>query len=201
MVLLGFLDITIDDAGYRIVPGIGNYGVGIVIEVLLECRYLVGDTRLHIGILLRQGNVTLDHLDCVPPDTLVGNLSLERGFGDRNRCLHPLTERYRFRYSLVVDGLSDLADQFIDTYALQSGHRDDGASQFLGQALHVYAVALFLDDIHHVECDDGRYSRIQDLEGEVEVPLQVGRIDYVQDRIGTLLYEEVPRNDLLRGVR
>ena len=42
------------------------------------------------------------------------------------------------------------------------------------------------DDVHHVDGHDHRDAQLGQLCGEVEVALQVGAVDDVQNRVGTL---------------
>ena len=89
---------------------------------------------------------------------------------------------------------------FHDAGALQSGDLNDRAAQLAGEFLDVDLVAVLLDDVHHVDGHDHRDAELGQLRGEVEVPLQVGAVDDVQNRIGTLRDQVVPGDDLFECV-
>jgi len=80
-------------------------------------------------------------------------------------------------------------------------HRlDDGGAQKVGQLLGVENTALGARRVAHIEGQHERHAQLHDLHSQVQVPLQVGRVDDVDDDVGPLIYDEVPGHHLFRGV-
>ena len=65
----------------------------------------------------------------------------------------------------------------------------------------VYFVARASDRVHHVERDYYGDIRLEHLRSQIQIALEVGRVDYVYNKIGTLVYHVVTRHDLLGRVR
>ncbi|KAF5031695.1 hypothetical protein DSECCO2_625090 [anaerobic digester metagenome] len=65
----------------------------------------------------------------------------------------------------------------------------------------VDGVALRFGHIGHVQGDDDRDPEFRELRRQVEVPLQVRRVHDLDDDVRLLVEEEVPRDDLVCGVR
>ena len=61
-------------------------------------------------------------------------------------------------------------------------------------------VAVLLHLVHKVERYDHRPLQLQKLGGQIEVALNLGGVDDVDDGVGTLPHDEVPGNNLLHGV-
>ena len=61
-------------------------------------------------------------------------------------------------------------------------------------------VAVFLDDVHHVDGDNNRNTELNKLCGEIKVSFKVGSVDYVENNVGMLADEIISRHDLLKGV-
>ena len=85
--------------------------------------------------------------------------------------------------------------------ALQSGDLIYLAAELTGQLLDVDDVAVFADDIHHVDSDDHGDAELGQLSGQIKVALKVCAVDDIEYRIGALAEQVVARNDLLKGVR
>ena len=60
------------------------------------------------------------------------------------------------------------------------------AAQLTGQLLGVDLVAVLADHVHHVDGDDHRDTQLGKLGGQVEVTLQIGAVDDVEDGVGPL---------------
>ena len=87
-------------------------------------------------------------------------------------------------------------------YALVLGGRDGHhrhAQEGL-QGVHVHGAAVLSDLVHHVECDDHGNVQLHELRGEVEVALDVGSVNNVDDRIGLGVDDELAAHDLLARV-
>ena len=100
----------------------------------------------------------------------------------------------------LFGGKDGTFDQLVDALILcrrDGNHRD---SQLLGHFGHVDGAAVTPDLIHHIQSQDQRNVHLQKLEGQVEISLDVGGIDDVDDAVGMLVEDEIPGNDLLAGI-
>ena len=84
--------------------------------------------------------------------------------------------------------------------ALQSGDLHDLAAQLAGQLLDVDLVAVLADHVHHVHGDDHGNAQLRQLGGQIQVALQVGAVDDVQDGVGAFADQVIPGHHLLQGV-
>ena len=73
--------------------------------------------------------------------------------------------------------------------------------ELTGQLRRVDLVAVFLDDVHHVDGDDDRNAKLGQLGRQVQVALQVRAVDDVQNRVRALADQIVTGNDFLQRVR
>ena len=87
-----------------------------------------------------------------------------------------------------------------DTGALQGGDLHHLAAQLTGQLLGVDLVAVLADHIHHVDGDDHRDAQLGKLGGQVEVTLQIGAVDDVEDGVGPLTDQVVTGHHFLQRV-
>ena len=85
-------------------------------------------------------------------------------------------------------------------FPLEGGDFDDRAAELLGEGLNVDLVAVFADDVHHVDGDNHRDAQFEELGGEVEVPFEVRAIDDIQDCVRLFVDQVVPGDDLLQRV-
>ena len=69
-------------------------------------------------------------------------------------------------------------------------------AELLRQPVDVDRDALPLGDVDHVQRDDDRHAQLQDLRRQVEIALQVGRIDDGDDDVGPRLAGVVAEDDV-----
>ena len=62
-------------------------------------------------------------------------------------------------------------------------------------------VAGLFYQVHHVEGDDNRDSKLHQLSRKIQVALKVCRVDNVQDCVGPLAHQIVSRDDFFQCVR
>ena len=65
--------------------------------------------------------------------------------------------------------------------------------------MHRAAVAAHL--IHHVEREHHRDAELHELHREIEIALEIRRVDDVDDAVGMRMQQEITRDDLLIRVR
>ena len=105
------------------------------------------------------------------------------------------------RLRSAFDGGDRAFDQLVHAFVLRRADRHDGDAEFFGEFFDLDGAAVLPHLVHHVESEDGRQSDLQKLEGQIEIPLHVRRIDDVDDPVGVSLQEEVARDDLFVRIR
>ncbi len=91
--------------------------------------------------------------------------------------------------------------RFHHAIALQRGNLDDRHAQVIGELGRVNAVAVLADNVHHVQRNDHRDAQFGELRGQVQVALQVGRVDDVEQRVRALVDQHVTGDDFFHRVR
>ena len=77
---------------------------------------------------------------------------------------------------------------------------DDRHTQLLGQPVHVDPVPPLFHLVHEVEGHHRGPLQLQQLDGEVQVALQIGGVHNVDDAVGGRADDKVPGHNLLHGV-
>ena len=90
--------------------------------------------------------------------------------------------------------------RFLDAGTLQCGDLHYLAAQLLGKLLCIDLVPVLPDYVHHIDGCHHRDAQLYQLGGQIQVPLQVGAVDDVQNRIRPLLDQIIPGNHFLQGV-
>ena len=90
--------------------------------------------------------------------------------------------------------------QLLDVFARPGGDGDHRYAQFLGQPVHVDLVPVLFHLVHKIEGNDHRPLQLQQLSSQIEVALNVGGVNDVDDGVGPLSHDKIPGHDLLHGV-
>ena len=91
-------------------------------------------------------------------------------------------------------------EQFLQPLPGAGGDGDHWDAQLLGQPLHIDLVPPFGHLVHKVQGQHRGPLQLQQLDGKVQVALQVGGIHDVDDAVRGLPDDEIPGDDLLHGV-
>ena len=83
----------------------------------------------------------------------------------------------------------------------QGGDLNHGAAELLGEGVGIDLVAALLEEVEHIEAEHDGQAALEDLGGEVEVALEVGRVDEVNHGLRAVLDQVVARDNLLGRVR
>ena len=96
--------------------------------------------------------------------------------------------------------LYDFVEEFL--HALTGGEdgRHHGHTEELGKLVVIYMVASLYRLVEHVQRYHHVYVHINELGGEVEVALQVGCVDDIDDHIRSLLHQLLAYIKFLRGI-
>ncbi len=101
---------------------------------------------------------------------------------------------------VVARDVNGVFDELVDALVLGSGDGHDGHAQQGLEQVDVDRPAVGRDLVHHVERDDHRDLELHQLQGEVEVALDVGRVHDVDHGVGPLVQDELAAHDLLARV-
>ena len=77
---------------------------------------------------------------------------------------------------------------------------DSLAAQFLAQPRHVDLIAIFAHQVNHIHSHNHRDTQLDELGGQVEVALDVGAVDDVEDSVGFFPHQVAPGHHLLQCV-
>ena len=181
----------------------GDDGLGIVVAVLLA----LGNELLHaLGVVLREVDklarslIALKELDGVVTALLGRNACGEQVLDMGENVLDSGVKLVLGHATLSSGRLLDLSEQLVDAFVLKSRDHDDGAAQTIGELLDVNLVAGLLHKVGHVEGSHDGQTRLDDLESQVQVALEVSGVDHLDDDIGLAAHEVVARALLLGAV-
>ena len=159
--------------------------------------------RVHDG-LLDMGDRVLDRagedLDGVPALLLLGHRVHDGLLDMGDRVLDRAGEGVHRNGLGVLRGADGGLGGVHDARALQRGDLNDLAAELTLELFDIDAVAVLLDEVHHVQRDDHGDAELGELGGQIEVALEVRRVDDVQDRVRALGDQIVTGDDLLQRV-
>ena len=195
---------VLDQLANVLIALIGDDGLRVIVKLLLNGGDELLDLVLHV-LAERKARlhlaVALEQLDSEPAALCrLGNVC-DQLFDFGQRVLDGFGERILCRSVLRRSGLLCRLDELLGTLALDGCGLNDRNAKLLGELLDVDHVAALLDDIHHVQRDNDRDAHFKQLGGQVQVTLDVGRINEVHDGVRLLVYEIVACYDLLERVR
>ena len=93
-----------------------------------------------------------------------------------------------------------MLDKLVDALIVCRRDGHDGDAELGLEYVDVDAAPTRGDLIHHVECDDERHVKFHELQGRVEIALDVRTIDDVDDGVGLLVEHELARDDFLARI-
>ena len=102
--------------------------------------------------------------------------------------------------ALGSSGLLDLLEELLDALVLKSGDHHNRAAELLGELVRVDLVAVLLDQVGHVEGNDHGQAGLDNLKRQVQVALEVGGVDNLDDDIGLAAHKVIARALLLGAV-
>ena len=91
--------------------------------------------------------------------------------------------------------------QLADTLVSRGANRNDRHAQQTLEQVDVNGAAVGRHLVHHVERDDHRTVKLHELQCQVQVTLDVGGINDVDDGVRTLVEDELTAHDLFACVR
>ena len=91
--------------------------------------------------------------------------------------------------------------QLADTLVAGSANGDNGHAQQALEQVDVHGAAVGRHLVHHVERDDHGAVELHKLQRQVQIALDVGSVDDVDDGVGIFVKDELTANDLFARVR
>ena len=197
------LEAPLQYGGYVVVTLVDDDGLGVVVQQLLRLLDVLLNVGEDSGIQLQLGQylfIPLEDLDGVP-SLAVGGHAVYGGLLDVGEgMLHLTREDVVGNIPSVLGGFNGQLDSLLQARALECRDLHGGATHAVGQLLQIDLVSLLAENVHHVDGHDHGNAQLGQLGGEVEVALQVGAVDDVQDGIGAFHHQIVSGHYLLQGV-
>ena len=199
----GLGEALVDDVCDHAVALTGDDGLGVIVAVLLALSDQLFDAS---GLLLGEVDelagvrITLEQLDGVIAALVSGNARRQIVFDVVKNVLDGGIELVLRHLALGSSRLLDLLEQLLDTLVLKSRDHHDRAAELLGELVRVDLVAVLLDQVGHVEGNNHGQAGLDNLKRQVQVTLEVGGIDNLDDNIGLAAHEVIARALLLGAV-
>ena len=185
---------------------VGDDGLSIIVHFLLAVSDDLFDLALHIG---RQGQllshlfVTLEELDGEPALQVLLNLHvLKQILNVSNGMLNAALE-HMGRLTVTALG-SQCGSSFSSLHtalALQCRGLNHFALECFAQLLHVDLVTVLAGDVDHVQCHDHGDTQLSQLRGQVQVTLDVGSVNNVQDGVRLFVDQIATSHHFFQRVR
>ena len=201
----GYLFIAALDDGCNInVSLVGDDGLGVIIllglgslDVLLDVRArLLGQVQLFQNLA-----VALENLDGIPALLFLRHVVQNQLLNVCQCVLYRTAERVLRDGLFVLCRMNGRLGSLHDASALERGDFYHLTAQLSAKLLDVDFIAVLLDNIHHVYCDNDRNAQLGQLGGQVQVALQIGAVNDVQNGIRTFAEQVISRYHFLQCVR
>ena len=101
---------------------------------------------------------------------------------------------------LIFRDMDRMTHQFFYTLILRGGNRNHRRSEECFHCVYVDHAAVLIHFIHHVESDYNRDVHFQQLHGQIQIPLNIGRVHDIDDRLRLFIQDKVSRDQFLFGV-
>ena len=114
------------------------------------------------------------------------------------RFLAELMNRCYF-FVALCNGYS-FVGSLCDSGSLQGGNLNYFTAQCFFQLINMYGIAVLFYNVHHVNGHDHRNSKLQNLCGQIQVSLNIGTINNVDDGIRFFLKNIISGNYFLQSI-
>ena len=104
------------------------------------------------------------------------------------------------RQNFLARSAHGAVDQLVDALVFGCGDRNDRDAQLLRHFLHVDRAAVAAHLVHHVQRQHHRDAQLEQLQRQVQVALDVRRVNDVDDAVRVLVEHEIPCDEFLGGV-
>ena len=199
------LDSLIDDTVDVCVTLVGDDALGVIVHLSLAVLDVLVDVSDQVGgelQLIHDLVVALEQLDSVPAQEAVIDFALDGLLDVSDGVLNAAGEdvgQLAALSSLCSSHSSPCSS--LGAFALQCADLNSLTAQLGAQLLQVDFIAVLADEVDHVDSHDHGDAQLDELSGQVQVALDVGAINDVQDGIGLLLDQISTGDDLFQSVR
>ena len=193
----------IDDVRDDAVALAGDDGLSVIVAVLLALSDQLFDAS---GLLLGEVDelagvrIALEQLDGIVAALVGGNACRQVILDVAQNVLDGGVELVLRHLALGSSGLLDLLEQLLDALVLKGRDHHNRAAELFGELVRVDLVAVLLDQVGHVEGNDHGQAGLDNLKRQIQVTLEVGGIDHLDDNIGLAAHEVIARALLLGAV-
>ena len=105
------------------------------------------------------------------------------------------------RRFLVARDVHGMTHQLVHALVLRRRDRHDRHAQHALHRVDVHRAAVAGQLVHHVQRHDHRHVHLQQLHRQIQIALDVRRVDDVDDGLGLSLQHEIARDELLARIR
>ena len=172
---------------------VGDDALGVIVHLFFAVLNVLVDVVHQCLVepqLFQHLLVPLEELDGVPAQEAVIHLALNALLNVGNGVLHTAGEHMGQLAGLAGLGSGDRSlGGGLGALALQCADLHCLTAQLCAQLLQVDGVAVLAHQIDHVHSHHHRDAQLDQLGGQVEVALDVGAVDDVQDGVGLLLHK------------
>ena len=200
-----FLDGLVNDTVDVGVALVGDDALRIIVHLLLAVFdvliNVVSQSLVELQ-LFHDLLIPLEQLDRVPAQEAVIDLALNGLLDVCNGMLHTAGKDVGQLTGLLLLGSGNRSlGSSLGALALQCADLHRLTAQLCAQLLQVDLITVLAHQIDHVHSHDHRDAQLDQLGGQVQVTLNVGTIDDVQDGIGLLLDQISTGNHFFQRVR
>ena len=103
-------------------------------------------------------------------------------------------------FFLIMRDVDRVRDQLVHALILGGGDRYDRHAEQRFELVDVHGAAVGGQLIHDIQRDDDRGVHLEQLHGQIEVALDIGRVDDVDNRAGLFVQHKAARDDLFIGI-
>ena len=144
--------------------------------------------------------VPLEHFDCIPPLLLFWQI-VDNSLLNVSDCVFHRTWEHMLGHGFcLAGGLDCLFCRFHDSVAFEGRNLNDFAAQLAAKFCRIDFVPGFFYQVHHVEGDNHRDSKLHQLCGKVKVSLKVCGVNDVKDCVRTLANEIVSGDNFFKRI-
>ena len=198
--------------GHRPGHHIADVSVALIrhngLSIVIQLPFAVPDVFFQMGQQLlvqiqfiAHPLVPFEQLDGVPAQIIAGNLALDGFFNVGQGMLHAAAEYMgHIHMGVMPCQFHRFPGGLLAAQALQGADFQTGAAQSPAQFIQIQSVPVFPHQIDHIHGHHHRMAQLDQLGGQVEVTLNVGAVDDVQNGVWMLIDQIAPGHHFLRGV-
>ena len=194
------------EAGDETVAGVGDQHLGRIAQQRGQALLFGPDEAVHVAGRDAPGDfgVVFEQLEGRPAAFTrvgAGQLSFQLGLQSFDGLLQvgAVADRRRGRRG-APGGRRGGRDQLVEPRAPAADGFHDGRADQPRHFGEVELEAAGLGDVAHVEGEHHGHAQLHELHRQIQVALQVRRVDHVDDHVGFFLDDEIPRDPLFLGV-